>query len=335
MRNRQLKFFWGVLIGPYERNGLFCAKLRYSPCPRNPAPSLLKSFTSPAFAKINLGLHVLRKRIDGYHDLETVFLRIGWKDEVTFETSPSKNTSAPPSITMSCSDPRLPVNETNLCISAARALLEDGSKERLLYDDLHIKLNKHIPYGAGLGGGSSDAATVLKSCSALWGINSDLKEIGGRLGSDVPFFLGSGVAFGAEKGDVLSDITFPPALRGTRLLVVVPEQRVSTPDAYRMVLPMEDGREDIKKLVTSGTLADWRAHLTNDFEHSVFAQYPAIQQLKADFVRSGAAYASMSGSGSAVFGVFHSHSDSLAALSHIQSRWPSFSYWEGVSDAAV
>lgn len=280
-------------------------------------------------------MHVLRKRKDGYHDLETVFLRIGWKDEVTFETNLGKNTSGHPSISMSCSDPELPVNETNLCMRAARALLEEEPTGRPVLDDLHLKLDKHIPYGAGLGGGSSDAATVLEGCSALWGIKRDLKAMGSRLGSDVPFFLGPGVAFGAEKGDVLDDIEFPLALRDTRLLVVVPEQRVATADAYRMVVPKAEGRGDLKKLVTSGTLADWKAHLTNDFERSVFAQYPVIQQLKEEFLRSGAAYASMSGSGSAVFGVFLSQSDSLAALSFIQSRWPSISFWEGAADAAV
>lgn len=218
---------------------------------------------------------------------------------------------------------------------AMRALLEKEFAGKSVSDHLHIKLNKHIPFGAGLGGGSSDAATVLGGCSALWGIKRDLKAIGGRLGSDVPFFLGPGVAYGVERGDVLSDMEFPKALRDTRLLVVVPAQRVATQDAYRTVIPMESRREDLKKLVSTGTLADWRAHLTNDFERSVFAQYPAIQQLKADFVRSDAAYASMSGSGSAVFGIFLSQSDSLAALSFIKSKWPSISYWEGAADAAV
>jgi len=265
-------------------------------------------------------LRVIRKREDGFHDLETVFLRIGWKEELTFSLDPSTGSDRNTRISMSCSDPRLPIDDENLCIRAANALLDHRSGRRQGLDDLHISLNKEIPYGAGLGGGSSDAASVLTACSQLWGIETNLHRIGAQLGSDVPFFLGTGVAFGSGRGEVLAEMSFPLALRQTRLLVVVPEQRVSTVDAFRHVTPNEERLSDLKELVAKGTLEDWNGELVNDFELSVFAQYPVVRDLKEHFLSSGAAYASMSGSGSAVFGVFTSESESQKALASIQSK---------------
>lgn len=280
-------------------------------------------------------MRVIRKREDGFHDLETVFLRIGWKDELTFSLDPSTGSDRNTRISMSCSDPHLPVNEENLCIRAANALMDAPPSSRQGLDDLHISLHKQIPYGAGLGGGSSDAATVLTACSSLWKIESDLHQIGTQLGSDVPFFLGTGVAFGSGRGEVLAEMSFPPALRQTRLLVVVPEQRVSTADAFRHVTPNDDRLSDLKELVAKGTLQDWNGELVNDFEPSVFAQYPVVGDLKEHFLSSGASYASMSGSGSAVFGIFTSEAESQTARASLQSKWPSIAYWEGASDAAL
>jgi 4-diphosphocytidyl-2-C-methyl-D-erythritol kinase len=321
----------------------------------------LKSLTSPAFAKINLGLRVLRKRQDGFHGLETVFLRIGWKDELTFsqvestkERAYSVSNSdlgmipyqfAGPIVSLSCSDERLPVDDGNLCMRAAIGLLAEHSRmappepqpdrvPRHLFG-IQMQLDKRIPFGAGLGGGSSDAATVLIACSRLWGMNYDLHSIAGRIGSDVPFFLGSGVALGTGRGEVLSEVNFPRALLGTRLLIVVPDQRVSTAEAYRDVVPNSRHRVDLNALVAEGTLSDWGEHLTNDFEPSVFGRYPIVLNIKQELLHSGAAFALMSGSGSAVFGVFSSQDESLQTLDALRVKWPSFSYWEGAADSAI
>jgi 4-diphosphocytidyl-2-C-methyl-D-erythritol kinase len=300
----------------------------YSWC--NQHSSLLKSLTLPAFAKINLGLRILRKRQDGFHDLETVFLRIGWKDELSFAPSSS--------IEMTASVSDLPTDEGNLCIRAARALAglathDEASKAGPF--GVHIHLDKHIPHGAGLGGGSSDAATVLKACSAMWGLNDDLETISASLGSDVPFFMGSPVAYGTGRGEVLSGMSFPKALVSARILVVVPDQRVSTADAFSKVVPRSHHEIDLRDLVSSGSLSDWGESLQNDFEPSVFGRFPVIRELKESLLESGADYASMSGSGSAVFGIFATQEASSAALRTVLSTWPSYRYWEGRTDAAI
>ena len=144
--------------------------------------------TLKAFAKINLGLHVLRKREDGFHDLETVFLKVGWHDELTFSSSNS--------IEMTCSNRDLRIDDGNLCIQAARALaLAAGCAK-----GVQIHLDKTLPFGAGLGGGSSDAALTLQACKSLWRVDSELGPLAAHLGSDVPFFLGDSIAFGEGKG---------------------------------------------------------------------------------------------------------------------------------------
>jgi len=293
----------------------------------------LKSLTLPAFAKINLGLRILRKRTDGFHDLETVFMRIGWKDKLTFTASQT--------IEMTSSVKDLPTDEGNLCIRAAQSLAAavlqpTGPHPTTRWEaaplGVKIHLEKHIPHGAGLGGGSSDAATVLKACSDMWGVDVDLRPISASLGSDVPFFLHSPVAYGTGRGEVLSTLPFPKALQGTRLLVIVPDQRVATADAFSQVQPYSQRETDLKTLVSTGSLADWNRSLKNDFETSVFARFAIIRDLKQLLLDSGAAFAQMSGSGSAVFGVFDSPSLSQSALNAVRSTWPSYKFWEGPSN---
>jgi len=293
-----------------------------------------------AFAKINLGLHVLRRRQDGFHDLETVFLRIGWHDELS--VSPAADLS------MTCSDLMLPVDQSNLCIQAAQLVADSVAAGHVgsqadpgLTRPTHqitgaqIHLEKHLPYGAGLGGGSSDAAVTLMACNELWNANLDadeLSRLASRLGSDVAFFLGGPVAFGSGKGEVLTAMEMPPALKDQWLSVIVPLVHVSTADAYAGIVPNERSRPDLMSLVAAGSLNDWRASLVNDFETTIFKRYPSIEAARDQLLSKGAGYAAMSGSGSSVFGVFTSED---LARNSVQELPKGSRSWVGRAEAAV
>ncbi len=302
--------------------------------------------TTKAFAKLNLGLHVLRKRNDGFHDIETVFLRIGWHDELIVspltakspdgpsvmapysgpsvmarpsEPSAMARPSGPSAVEMTCSDPLLPTDERNLCVRAALALGGGVS----------IHLQKQIPYGAGLGGGSSDAAATLQMMNIHREVplsDEELMHVAADLGSDVPFFLGEGMAYGCGRGEVLESLSGILALRGMHLAIIVPDISVSTADAYAGVVPSDTERADVRSLVAKGSLDDWCARLVNDFEASVMQNNPVIADLKRSFYDAGARYASMSGSGSAVFGVFDSESGALALVASMPDT---YSAWTG------
>lgn len=256
-------------------------------------------------AKVNLGLHVLQKRTDGYHDIETVFLRIPWFDKIQIQPAEQ--------LVLTCSDASLPVDDSNLCMQAARALMQAAN----IRAGAAIHLEKCIPYGAGLGGGSSDAASTLLALNTFWeaGLSVEaLMNMAADLGADVPFFLSASAAYGEGRGEVLTPliaVSGVPYRLPFALLVVVPPIHVSTADAYRHVRPNNLGRVDLKALVTSNMTALWREKLVNDFEASVFQHFPEVETLKHDIMHLGAAYVSMSGSGSAVLGVFEE--DELAA----------------------
>ena len=251
-------------------------------------------FSKKAHAKINLGLHILRKRPDGFHALESVFLKIGWHDDL----------QAVPDgvVTLSCSDPVLPTDEGNLVYRAAVRLREQTA----ISTGARLHLDKHVPYEAGLGGGSSDAATALLLLAKMWGVEEDahLFEIGAAIGSDVPFFLGEAAAFVQGRGEILEylpEYHFP-----FNLVVVKPPVSVSTKEAFQNITPREEGRVNVRSVVLSNDLDRWRTELVNDFEDSIFPNHPELKTLKDEFYESGARYASMSGSGSAIYGVYDS-----------------------------
>ena len=259
-------------------------------------------------AKINLGLHVLRKREDGYHEVETVLHRIDWADTVTVESADS--------LSMTCSDPSLPTDTDNLCLQAAHALREafDVSAGAALH------LEKRVPYGAGLGGGSSDAATTLHLLAQLWELDAsreELQAVASGIGADVPFFLGdTPAALATGRGDELS----PLQTNGTPyrvpypILIVVPSDEISTPEAYAQVTPDEDWRPPLRALVQSNDLAAWRRGLVNDFERPIRRTHPAVASARAWLADEAEAdYVSLSGSGSAVYGVFETIEAAQAA----------------------
>ncbi len=272
-------------------------------------------------SKINLGLHVLRKRPDGYHDLETVFLRLPWSDRITVQPA---NT-----ITMTCSDPGLPVDERNLCMRAAQ-LLADTFK---VSAGAEIHLEKRIPYGAGLGGGSSDAATTLRLLAELWNLEArpeQLHALAAGLGSDVPFFLGPPVAYATGRGERLAPLVNPDGSTYVfpfYLVVVAPAVEVSTARAYSLVTPRSDERPTLPEVVLSNDLGRWRNELVNDFGEPIRKAYPVIEAVERLLEEAGAGYVSLSGSGSAVFGVFED--DVRASAAAEAARLSGHRVWRG------
>ena len=252
------------------------------------------SATAPA--KINLGLCVLRKRTDGYHDLATVFHPIGWADTLTADHADT--------VSLTCTDLTLPSGEDNLVVRAASLLKASSGVDR----GAIMHLTKALPHGAGLGGGSSDAATALQILCRLWSLDcttTSLASLALDLGSDVPYFLQRCTAYAQGRGEMLSpleDYRFPFSLA-----VVVNPIRISTAWAFRHVRVRETGRADLADVVRSNDLDRWRRELTNDFEEAVFSKWPVLRRTKSALLRAGASFASLTGTGSGVYGVFESH----------------------------
>jgi 4-diphosphocytidyl-2-C-methyl-D-erythritol kinase len=262
----------------------------------------------PAPAKINLGLHVLRTRGDGYHDVETVYHRVGWEDTVSVEAADG--------LSMTCSDSDLPTGDDNLCLQAARRLASAFEVDR----GAAIHLEKTLPVGAGLGGGSSDAAATLRLLTDLWGIeagNDTLIDLAAQIGSDVPFFLWDDPAAYAtgrgEKLEPIRDADGAPFRLDATIVLVVPPVGMATPEAYAMVTPDDVNRADLKPLVASGDLGRWRSELVNDFTEPIAERYPSVDAARDLLHEHGADYVSLSGSGSTVYGLFTSARQADAA----------------------
>ncbi|HEX9615034.1 MAG TPA: 4-(cytidine 5'-diphospho)-2-C-methyl-D-erythritol kinase [Bacteroidota bacterium] len=250
--------------------------------------------TTRAYAKINLGLRVLRKRTDGYHDIETVFHHIDLYDELSFRLHEHD-------ILLTSSDASLPTDHNNLCFQAAQ-LLRDLTG---MQEGVEIAIKKNIPLGAGLGGGSADAAATLKTLTALWNLElteRELHSLALSLGSDVPFFLQEGSAYGTGRGEELQVLT----LRLPHWIVTVtPPIHVSTAAAYKN-LARDDRPSPLSGLqsILLGHLHEveaLRKNLQNDFEPVVFELHPEIRTLKEEMLAEGADVALLSGSGSSVF----------------------------------
>ena len=258
-----------------------------------------------AFAKINLRLHILGKRSDGFHELRTIFQTISLHDELRLR--PSRKPEISLSITGNPSLSSEPI-EKNLVYRAVNAL----RRELKIRGGVEITLKKTIPAGRGLGGGSSDAAAALLGYLRLTKkklASARLMEIAASLGADVPFFLHGGRALGVNKGDEI----YPLAdVSKQYLLIVSPREiHVPTPDAYRWLKakPLTLTNSAVNPKLFEFCALCWSAQgsgLSNDFERSVFRRHPRLDQIKRDLLHRGAAEASLAGSGSAVFGVFPS-----------------------------
>ena len=246
--------------------------------------------------KINLGLHVLRKRPDGYHDLETIFLPVhDLCDELEIAPAEGSATVVRQEGIVLDNAP-----DDNLCMKAYRLLHDEFN-----IPAVEILLRKHIPFGAGLGGGSSDAAFTLKMLNEIFSLGlsvSDLEQRAARLGADCAFFIQNRPAYATGIGDQLEPLDLD--LSAYRIAIEIPpDEHVSTREAYTGLHLQEGARPDLRQAVRQ-PVTDWRTLIVNDFESSLFPAHPAIAALKDDMYRRGALYASMTGSGAAVFGLF-------------------------------
>lgn len=242
-------------------------------------------------AKINLGLYVTSRRPDGFHNLLSCFYPVQWCDALEILPAPEEKLS----IT------GLPVPgdpATNLCLRAYRLLRQDHD-----LPPVHLHLHKVLPMGAGLGGGSSDAAFTLRILNKLFGLNLKapaLENYARQLGSDCAFFIQNKPVVASERGDV-----FQPAsldLSGYTCVVVYPNIHITTAEAYGSIKPKEPSCT--MELLLKQDVRVWKEVLHNDFEDALFPKYPELPQVKAKLYAAGAAYASMTGSGSAIYGLF-------------------------------
>jgi len=267
-------------------------------------------------AKINIGLNVVEKRQDGYHNIETIFYPIGLRDELMI----SKAADLPNA------DCRLEVRnasfggspEDNLVVKAYRLLQRDFN-----LGAIDVQLIKNIPSGSGLGGGSADAAFTLKALNEIFALKLDedaLERYAARLGADCPVFIKNKPVYATGIGDVFTATNF--SLSGFTLVVIVPDVHISTPEAYAAITPQFPAQNLMDSICQS--VENWKNTIRNDFETFAFEKYPELRYAKDKFYDLGASYASMSGSGSAIYGLFKSFKPKLDMFEKYQIFVESF-----------
>lgn len=248
-------------------------------------------------AKINIGLNIIRRRADGFHDLETLFYPVGMCDILEFV--PASTPPGPAGFYFKNSGILLPGTvEKNLCIKAYHLV-----KKKWAIPALRIHLHKVIPPGSGLGGGSSNGAFMIRMLSDAFGLGISperMEKMAAELGSDCPFFIRNKPAFGTGRGENL--IPAESILSGYHLVVIHPGISINTSDAYSKVIPKETGRGLFKSI--KRPIHEWRHVIQNDFEEQILVDYPEIGKLKETLYGAGALYSSLSGSGSAVYAIF-------------------------------
>jgi 4-diphosphocytidyl-2-C-methyl-D-erythritol kinase len=262
-------------------------------------------------AKVNLILKVLRRREDGYHDIASLMQKVSLADEMEF--SPRRE-----GIALACPGSHLPTGEENLVVRSARALFAEAG----FAGGVEITLRKHIPTAAGLGGGSSNAATTLTVLNDLFQFGFDrerLIRIGARLGADVPFFLYGSTAWAFGIGEVLEPAETPP---GMWLVLVNPGFEVPTKWVYESLnLPLTKTPLQYSIPSFSG-IRELAAALSNDLEKVTVARYPVLEELKGFLLRQGALGSLMSGSGPTVFGLFENEPDAIQAEGALRTSYP-------------
>ena len=252
-----------------------------------------------SFAKINLGLRIVRKRSDGFHDIETIFQQIDLHDDMTIVATNDGH------IRITTSTPACPADASNLAYRAADLLRRELDKPQL---GCRIHIDKNIPAGAGLGGGSSNGAVALKALNKLWYgsvSESQLIDLAARLGSDVPFFITGGMALGSGRGEKLAPIEQTFSYYG---LLICPDVHISTAWVYNNLKLTLTNNDNLAKF--SGFIpklhetCEWKSVLRNDLKSVVFQAHPEFRSVIDDLYKVGAFYAQMSGSGSTLFGLF-------------------------------
>ncbi len=266
-------------------------------------------------AKVNLGLHVVGRRPDGYHDIVTIFQAIDLCDLLEGEAAAS--------LTLEVSDPSIPADGTNLVVKAARLLQRHCPPARAL--GARLRLDKAIPAGAGLGGGSSDAAGALVLLKELWGLDLDssaLLALAAELGSDVPFFLSGGTALGQGRGATIEPL---PPIDERLVLLGSPPFGLSTPEVYRALgAPLTAERADVTvpRLFLKFVKGNDFALATNDLEAVAFRLRGELAIFRDAVSRSGAEVALVSGSGSTVFGLFRTGTDVSSKAEILRGEFP-------------
>lgn len=248
--------------------------------------------------KINLGLHIIGKRADGYHNLQTVFYPLNLCDAL--EVIPHQTPNSPSACSFTSSGLTIAGDpENNLCVKAFHLLKQDFPQ----LPSLQLHVHKVIPMGAGLGGGSADGAFTLRLLNDQFALGLTTEQLllyALQLGSDCPFFIYNKPCFATSRGEVLEP--FEVDLSDHRIVVVHPGIHVSTAWAFAQLHPAPP--EASLKEILLQPIATWKDQLINDFELAVLDQYPVIQEIKQELYKQGAMYASLSGSGSAVYGIF-------------------------------
>lgn len=245
-------------------------------------------------AKINIGLNIVEKRKDGFHNIETIFFPIGMRDAIEIVNSKEDTP-----YTFSASG--IPINidaKDNIVVKAYELI---RSKYSFPAQDIH--LHKTIPFGAGLGGGSANAAYMIKLLNNKFNLGMSNKEMERevkKLGSDCALFIKNEPAFAVGKGDQLSSIDLN--LSGYHTLLIKPDIHISTPEAYANIKPQKP-ETSLKELIKQ-PIENWKDTIKNDFEASIFPKHPLLAEIKEELYEEGAIYAAMSGSGSSMFGIF-------------------------------
>lgn len=288
-----------------------------SPVSDLPTPILIFTFVDMiAFphAKINLGLNVVSRRSDGYHNLETVFYPVQWCDVMEIIPGPQHTHGIETHLS------GIPVqgkHADNLCVKAYDLLRKNYSVR-----SVKLYLHKQIPMGAGLGGGSSDAAFFVKKMNDLFSLGISKPEMQlmvREIGADCAFFIEGNPVYAEERGDKFSPIDF--SLAGYHVAIVYPGVHVSTASAFAGITVSEPDM-NCREVVSRYDISQWRAHLRNDFEQTVFSAHPEILSVKVKLMKAGAIYAQMSGSGSAVYGIFRN-------APALKAEFAGYPYWEG------
>lgn len=260
-------------------------------------------------AKINIGLHITEKRADGFHNLESCFYPVGWSDVLEIlpaEKLSFKSTGIP-----------IPGNpETNLCLKAYHLIKQDFNIPPVM-----IHLHKVVPIGAGLGGGSADCAFTIKTLNDLFELHlttEQMENYARKLGSDCAFFIQNRPKYCIGKGDEFLEISLD--LSGKHIVLVNPTIHISTAEAYSGVKPTKS-EIDLREILQN-PVNQWIDVLKNDFENHLLLKYPNISTIKQQLYAQGAAYASMTGSGSTVFGIFEEEID-------LRETFAEYTVWQG------
>jgi len=273
---------------------------------------ILDRISVEAAAKINFGLNILEKREDGFHNIETIYIPLQLKDKITLEKRRK-------GIVINCDHPDVPLNDQNLAFQAAKLLRTKGR----FSGGVTITIDKKIPVAAGLGGGSSDAAAILKGLNILWNTNfsvKTLKKLGLEIGADVPFFIINTPCIGKGKGEILQPIPFKYS--NSWIAVIYPNIKIDSKWAYDNFALTKDKKilNFYSFLKKSKDPKELRKTIINDFESVVFSKYPEIENIKKSLYDLGADFSLLTGSGSTIYGIFKRRETAQKACEKFRSK---------------